>query len=95
MRRLKEVFRSCYLNGFFLDANTFLKADDAKVLMVPRRNDDGKVVERPMIVLKNVVEMMVDHCGKIVSVENKRELGVWVTAVEHSLKTFNKELAAD
>ena len=95
MRRLKEAFKSCYLSGFFLDENTFLKADDADVLMVTRRNDDGKVVERPMIVLKNVVEMMVDHCGKIVAVENKRELGVWITAVEHALKRFNKELSAD
>jgi hypothetical protein len=95
IRRLKEAFRNCYLSGFFLDENTFLKADDAEVLMVPRRNDDGKVVGRPMIVLKNVVEMMVDHRGKIVSVENKSELAVWTAAVEHALKRFNNELFAD
>jgi hypothetical protein len=95
MRRLKEAFRNSYLSGFFLDENTFLKADDAEVLMVPRRNDDGKVVERPMIVLKNVVEMLVDHSGRIVSVENKGELAVWTTAVEHALKRFNKQLSAD
>lgn len=95
MRRLKEAFRNSYLSGFFLDENTFLKADDAEVLMVPRRNDDGKVVERPMIVLKNVVEMLVDHSGRIVSVENKGELAVWTTAVERALKRFNKQLSAD
>jgi hypothetical protein len=95
LRRLKEKLKSCYLSGFFLDGNTFLKADDADVIMVPRKDDNGRVVDRPMIVLKNVVQMMVDHRGRVVAVESKRELGVWVSAFEHALERFNPEHPAD
>jgi hypothetical protein len=91
-RRLKEKLKNCYLSGYFLDRNTFLKADDASVIMVPRKGDDGRVVDRPMIVLKNVTEMMVNHNGKIVAVENKRQLGVWVDAFEDALERYNEEL---
>lgn len=92
-RRLKEKFKNCYLSGFFLDKNTFLMADDAEVVMVPHKDDDGRVVDRAMIVLKSVVEMMVDHKGKIVAVENKAKLGVWVASFEHALERFNKDLS--
>jgi hypothetical protein len=91
LRRTKEKFKNCFLNGFFLDQNTFLKADDAEVIMVSRRDDEGKVVDKPMIVLKNVVEMMVDHKGKVVAVENKPELGVWLSALENALDLFNNQ----
>jgi hypothetical protein len=91
-RRLKEKLKDCYLSGFFLDRNTFLIADDASVIMVPRKGDNGRVVDGPMIVLKNVTEMMVNHNGKIVAVENKRQLGVWVDAFEDALERYNKEL---
>ena len=91
--RLKEKLKNCYLSGFFLDKNTFLKADDADVVMVPHKDDDGRVVDRQMIVLKNVVEMMVDHCGKIVAVENKAKLGVWAASFENALEKFNRELS--
>ena len=91
-RRLKERLRNCYLSGFFLDKSTFLKADDADVVMVPHKDDDGRVVDRPMIVLRNVVEMMVDHRGRIVAVENKAKLGVWAASFENALERFNKEL---
>ncbi len=90
--RLKEKLKNCYLSGFFLDKNTFLKADDADVVMVPHKDDDGRVVDRPMIVLKNVVEMMVNYEGKIVAVENKSKLGVWVASFENALEKLNKEL---
>ncbi len=89
--RLKEKLKNCYLGGFFLDKNTFLMADHADVVMVPHKEDDGRVVDRPMIVLKNVVEMMVDHRGKIVAVENKSKLGVWAASFENALEKFNKE----
>jgi hypothetical protein len=90
LRRLKVKLRDCYLNGFFLDRNTFLKADDADLVMVPRSEGVGRPAEKPMIILKNVVEMTVDHRGKVVAVENKPELGVWVDALEHALERFNK-----
>ena len=89
LRRLKVKLRNCYLNGFFLDRNTFLKADDADLVMVPHRGEDGRAAEKPMIILKNVVEMTVDHRGRVVAVENKPELGVWVEAVERALEKFN------
>jgi hypothetical protein len=91
-RRLKEEFESYYLNGFFLDRNTFLKADDAELVMAWRKDDDGRPIQRPMVVLKEAVEMIVDHRGKIVAVECKEKLGIWVDAFEHALKSFNKEI---
>jgi frataxin-like iron-binding protein CyaY len=78
------------LDGFFIDRNTFLKADDADLVMVLRRDEDGRAAEKPMIILKNVVEMTVDNKGKVVAVENKPELGVWIDALEHALERFNK-----
>jgi hypothetical protein len=90
-RRLKEKFENCYLNGFFLDRNTFLKADDAELVMAWRKDDDGRPTQKPMVVLKKAVEMIVDHRGKIVAVEYKEKLGVWVDAFEHALKSLNKE----
>jgi hypothetical protein len=91
--QLKEKLKNCYKSGFFLDKNIFLKADDADMVMVPRKGDDGRVVDRPMIVLKNVVEMTVDHRGKIVAVENKSKLGVWFASFENALEKFNKDLS--
>jgi LDH2 family malate/lactate/ureidoglycolate dehydrogenase len=90
-RRLKEKFESCYLNGFFLDRNTFLKADDAELVMAWRKDDDGRPTQKPMVVLKKAVEMIVDHRGKIVAIECKEKLGVWVDAFEHAVESFNKE----
>jgi hypothetical protein len=90
LRRLKERLGNCYLNGFFLDRNTFLKADNAVLVMVPHRGEDGRIVGKPMIILKNVVEMTVDHKGKVVAVENRSELGIWVDAVEHAIERFNR-----
>lgn len=90
LHRLKVKLRNCYLNGFFLDRNTFVKADSADLVMAPRRDEDGRAADKPMLILKNVVEMTVDHRGKIVAVENKPELGVWVDALEHALERFNK-----
>jgi hypothetical protein len=58
--------------------------------MVPRKEEGGRAADKLMIILKNVVEMTVDHRGKIVAVENKPELGVWVDALEHALERFNK-----
>jgi len=90
LRRLKDKLRGCYLNGFFLDRNTFLKADDADLIIATRKDDDGRTVDEPMMVLKNVVEMTVDHRGKVVAVESREKLGVWVDAFEHAIERFNK-----
>jgi hypothetical protein len=90
LRRFSEKLKDYYLNGFFLDGNTFLKADEAKLVMARYREEDGRAVEKPMIILKNVVEMMVDHVGKVVAVGKRPELAVWVNAIEHAVKRFNK-----
>jgi hypothetical protein len=89
LRRLKDKLENCYLNGFFLDRNTFLKADDAAVVLVPHKEESAPMVEKPMIILKNVVEMTVAPSGKIVAVGCWPELGVWIDAVEHALIRFN------
>jgi hypothetical protein len=91
IRRLKDKFKSYYLNGFFLDQNTFVKADDAVWVMVLRKNGVRKPVQKPMVVLKKAVEMTVDHQGKIVAVECKEKLGVWADAFEHALERYNKQ----
>jgi hypothetical protein len=90
-RRLKDVFKSWYLNGFFLDENTFVKADDAELVLAWRKDEDGRPTHKPMVVLKKAVEMIVDRRGRIVAVECKEKLGVWVDAFEHALKSFNKQ----
>ncbi len=90
-RRLKDKFKSHYLNGFFLDENTFLKADDAELVMAWRKDEDGRPTQKPMVVLKKAVEMIVDRRGKIVAVECKEKFGVWVDAFEDALESFNKQ----
>jgi len=89
LRRLKDQFKNCYINGFFLDRNTFVKADGAEFVNAVCK-EDGRATEKPMVILKNVVEMTLDHKGKIVAVENKPELGVWVDAIERAIERFNK-----
>ncbi len=91
IRRLKDKFRSYYLNGFFLDQNTFLKADDAVLVMVSRKDGAGRPTQKPMVVLKKAVEMIVDRQGRIVAVECKEKLGVWADAFEHALERYNKK----
>ena len=90
-RRLKVKFESWYLNGVFLDENTFVKADDVSLLMAWRKDEDGRPTQKPMVVLKRAVEMIVDRRGKIVAVECKEKLGVWVDAFEHALECYNKQ----
>jgi hypothetical protein len=90
LRRLKDKLKNCYLNGFFLDNNTFLKADDAAVISVPHKGEGAQMAEKPMLILKNVVEMTVDRRGKIVAVERRPRIGVWIDSVEHALIRFNK-----
>jgi hypothetical protein len=34
--------------------------------------------------------MTVDHRGKVVAVESREKLGVWVDAFEHAIERFNK-----
>jgi len=36
------------------------------------------------------VEMTVDYRGKVVAVESREKLGVWVDAFEHAIERFNK-----
>ena len=90
-RRLKNKFESCYLNGFFLDASTFLKADDAELVMAWRKDDDGRPTQAPMVVLKKAVETLIDRRGKIMAVECKEKMGIWVDAFEHALECYNKQ----
>lgn len=91
LRRLKDKLKTYYLNGFFFDANTFLKADDAELIVASRKGDDGRPIEKPMVVLRNAVEMTVNHRGKIVAVQCREKLAVWADAFEHAIKLFNTE----
>ena len=58
--------------------------------MAWRKDDDGRPTQKPMVVLKKAVEMLVDRRGKIVAVECKEKLGVWVDAFEHALESLQQ-----
>ena len=62
--------------GFMLGKNIFIKADGAYEVMVPRKEYYG-VVEKPMLVLLNAVELTIDQKGKIVAVEQHDKFGIW------------------
>jgi hypothetical protein len=70
-------------NGFWLDDYTFLKPDSIEVVIVGRESGkpSQKSEDAPMLVLNDLVEMMVDKNRKIVSVEMKKSMGLWVDAV--------------
>jgi hypothetical protein len=69
--------------GFWLNSYTFLKADRAKVVCTDRQTLDGEVDmgPLPMLILEGVVEMVVDKQHKIVSVEVKENLGLWLDSL--------------
>ncbi len=75
--------------GFWLDKNTFIKADGIQIVKVERQKLDGeqKSEPLPMVILNGVVEMVVDKDNKILSVDSKEKFGFWLDALSRILKS--------
>jgi hypothetical protein len=94
LKRLKAEFTlrknlEKYRNGFWLDKNTLIKANDVKVQLVKRRilgSSLGKSENAPMLILTNVIEMMVDDKGKIKGVDKRPQLGLWLDATNKAIR---------
>jgi hypothetical protein len=82
------------LEGFWLNTYTFLKADHAKVVRTDRQTLDGEVDTGPlpMLILEDVVEMVVDQQHKIISVDMRQNLGLWLDSLSKTLKTANTQM---
>lgn len=93
-KRLKAEFTlrknlEKYRDGVWIDKNTLIKADDARVQLVNRRilgSSLGKSENAPMLILTNAIEMMVDDKGKIKGVDKRPHLGLWLDAVNRAMK---------
>lgn len=66
-----------YKEGFWLDQNTFIKADDAELVTAQRQGNPTF-----MVILHNVVVMTCNAEGRIVSVVNHKKYGVWLDNLE-------------
>ncbi len=73
--------------GFWLNKNTFLMSDDVKVFKIKRQKLDGEINTGPLplLVLVGVAEMTVDKDRKIIDVETREKLGLWLDAVVRRL----------
>jgi len=70
-------------DGFWLSKNTFLMSDDVEVVKIKRQKLDGEIstAPLPLLVLIGVAEMTIDKDRKIIGVETREKLGLWVDAV--------------
>ena len=73
--------------GFWLNKNTFLMSDDIEVVKIKRQKLDGEIntAPLPLLVLIGVAEMTVDKDRKIIGVETREKLGLWMDAVVRRL----------
>ena len=79
--------------GFWLNKYTFLIADKVQIVKVDRQLLQGerKTGPKPMLILNGVVEMIVDKNKKIISVETKEKLGLWIDTLSKIVKNKSKE----
>lgn len=89
--RLKKLGFDCH-NGFWLDASTFLCADDAEVKVLERKamSPLGGVEEAAMVILTNVVEILVNDNDKITGVTVHPKLALWSDAIDRALREIKK-----
>lgn len=81
-----------YQNGFWLDDNTFIKADNAEIKRFARKDEGvyGQTKEAPMVIFTNAVEILVNDDDKIMGVINHPKFGLWLDAINDALKTIKK-----
>jgi len=88
---MKISYRECVQSGFWLDKNTFIKADKGKIEMVGRKTCEGpygKTENARMLVLTNAVEMIVDNNGKILGLNSHPKFGLWLDVVENAMRNL-------
>jgi hypothetical protein len=92
-KRLKEElgWRSLeeYRNGFWLDKNTYIKADEAQIQVVGRRKPGdtyGRSENAQMLILTDAVEMIVDDKGKILGLDKHPKFGLWLETVNKAIR---------
>ena len=68
-------------------------ADKVQIVKVDRQLLQGerKTGPKPMLILNGVVEMIVDKNKKIISVETKEKLGLWIDTLSKIVKNKSKE----
>ena len=87
----KTAFDFDYELGFWLDNNTFIKADDAELKLVERKEPSVHEIKQvPMVIFRNAVEIWVNDSDKIVGVINHKEFGLWLDAINDALKKIRK-----
>lgn len=89
LQKVRRKFREYAATGFWVDKNTFLKSDDIEVKMAKLKGDNGKLTEKPMIILKKAVIMTVNRNGRIISVKSKPAFGVWAQTADKALKCLD------
>lgn len=92
-KRLKEElgWRSLeeYKNGFWLDKNTYIKADEAQIQVIGRRKPGdtyGRSENAQMLILTDAVEMIVDDKGKILGLDKYPKFGLWLETVNKAIR---------
>lgn len=79
-------------NGFWLDKYTLIKADSIQIVEVEREALTGESHTKPfpMVILNDVVEMTIDRDNKILAVENKPKIGLWLDALTQIIRNQTK-----
>jgi hypothetical protein len=98
-KRLKEElgWRSLeeYRAGFWLDRNTFIKADKVRMQTIGRKKVGdhlGRSENAQMLILTDAIEMIVDDKGKILGLDkHPKGLGLWLDTVNKAMK--NQKMA--
>jgi len=74
-----------YQNGFWLDNNIFIKADNAEIKLVEKKKLSvyGETKEDKMVIFANAVEIWVDEDDKIVGVTNHPKFALWLDAINN------------
>jgi hypothetical protein len=97
-KRLKEElgWRSFeeYREGFWLNRNTFIKADKVRIQMVGRKKRGdlfGRSENAQMLILTDAIEMLADDKGKILGLGKHSGLGLWLETVNEAMK--NQKMA--
>ena len=78
------------MHGFWLDKNTFIMADKAKIKKAKRKSYKSyqEVEEAEMLVLTNAVEITVDSKGVIVGEDKLPNLGLWLDHVNRAIAKY-------
>lgn len=94
LKRERELEK--YREGFWLDRNTFIKADKVRIQMVGRKKVGDRLVRSEnaqMLILTEAIEMIVDDKGKILGLGKYSGLGLWLETVRKAMK--NQKMAEE